>query len=404
MTASAHSAAPSALGYAAQIEHGLLALLNFAFREPASLTMEIFDDIETLAGGERSYTQIKNKPGTTRNLTDQSPDVWSTLDNWRAAWLDRAGREVQRFSLMTTQTAAPDSALAHLRPSSPQRSPAQAADRLTAAAETSVSETTSAARADFLALSPAERETMLRCVEVHDAATPSGHVEDQLLGLNTLRAATDPGRVPSLVAHLRGWWTARAIKHLHLVASGEPDRITSAELEEQIHDARRQHSDAALPVYDMADPQFTAEDLRPGSDDDMYLRQLWLIDASAQRKARARRSFQRAYAHRSLWGRRGLITDTELETYEEDLTEEWELHRDELAETPCTNEADERRQGMELLTRAELRVTLPLRAELHQPFVQRGTYHSLAHRRCLGWHPRWQPLLEAINATSGARP
>ncbi len=125
-TPSDHSAAAPALGYAAQIEHGLLTLLGFAFRDPASITLEVFDDIEALTGGERSYVQIKNKPGTVRPLTDSSEDLWSTLDSWRSAWLERSGQEAQRFCLVTTQTAAANSALAMLRPPPCDRSPEDA--------------------------------------------------------------------------------------------------------------------------------------------------------------------------------------------------------------------------------------------------------------------------------------
>ena len=131
---SGHSAAAPALGYAAQIEHGLLTLLGFAFREPASLSLEVLDDIEALTGRERAYIQIKNKPGTARSLTDSAEDLWSSLDNWLAAWLERSAEETQRFCLVTTQTAAANSALAMLRRAPCDRSPEEAAYRLQRAA------------------------------------------------------------------------------------------------------------------------------------------------------------------------------------------------------------------------------------------------------------------------------
>jgi hypothetical protein len=386
-----HSAAASALGYGAQIEHGLLTLLEFAFREPASLTLEVFDDIETLTGRERKYIQIKNKPGTVRSLTDASEDVWASVDNWRSAWLERSTDEAQRFCLVTTQTAAANSALAMLRPLAPDRSPDDAAHRLDRAAHESRNKATEAARQGFLALSRAEQEAFLRCVEVYDGSEDASHVQHQLLTHPKLRAITDPPYVASLVKHLRGWWAQRSLIHLHQVAAGEVDRITTDELEEQIHDARRQHADRALPVYDT--DTLSEEDLRPESDDDVYLHQLRVIDAPPPRQESARLNYQRAYAHRSLWGRRGLITDVELQRFETGLIEEWQLRRDELSLTPCTTETEEKQRGLALLTNVEIHVRLPLRAELHQPFVQRGTYHSLADRRRLGWHPRWEQLV-----------
>lgn len=390
MATSTHGAAPAALGYAAQLEHGLLELLGLAFGEPASMSLEVFDDIETLRGTERSFTQIKNKPGTSRDLTDMSGDVWSTLDGWREAWLTLAARETPRFALVTTQTAAPASALAALRPRPHPRSPEAAVDALERAAAESRSTDTAAARAEFLRLSGEERLALLRCVEVYDGIADASQVESRLLAVDKLQAAVDPTRVPALVRHIRGWWACRSLQHLHLVSQGHGDRITTAELEEQIHDGRRQLGHEALPVYDVLDD----EDRRPESDDDTYLHQLRLIDAPPHREVYARESYRRAYAHRSLWGRLGLITEAELERYERDLIEEWALHRDELAITPCRNAADEKHRGMELLGRAELRVHRPFRAELQAPFVQRGSYHSLADRRQLGWHPRWAALLD----------
>lgn len=386
---SSHSAAAPALGYAAQIEHGLLTLLGFAFREPASLTLEVFDDIETLSGREREYIQIKNKPGTARPLTDSAEDVWSSLDNWRQVWLERSAEETPRFCLVTTQTAAPNSALAMLRTAPAGRSPEEAAYRLERAAHESRNQITAEPRRRFLELGRDQQEALLRCVEVHDGTEDASQVHDRLLRNDKLRAATDATSVASLVKHLQGWWAQRSLIHLHRVASHRPDRITTAELEEQIHDGRRQHAQQSLPVYET----LPEEDLRPESDDDVYLQQLRLIDAPPDRQETARLNYQRAYAHRSLWGRRGLITDVELERYESGLIEEWQLHRDELDETPCTTETEEKRRGRTLITRVELHVRMPLRAELHQPFVQRGTYHSLADRRRLGWHPRWKQLI-----------
>ena len=224
---SGHSAAAPALGYAAQIEHGLLTLLGFAFREPASLSLEVLDDIEALTGRERAYIQIKNKPGTARSLTDSAEDVWSSLDNWLAAWLERSAEETQRFCLVTTQTAAANSALAMLRGAPCDRSPEEAAYRLQRAARDSRNQATAQARERFLALDRAEQDALLRCVEVYDGSEDASHIHQQLLANDKLRAATDPANVASLVQHLRGWWAHRSLIHLHRVAGGQQDRITT---------------------------------------------------------------------------------------------------------------------------------------------------------------------------------
>lgn len=391
MEGSKHSAAASALGYTAQIGHALLSLLDLAFRTPGSLTLELFDDVETLTGRERSLDQLKNKPGSTRELSDWSSDVWSTLDNWRLLWLKHAADEDLRFTLVTTQTAAEDSALALLRDSA-HRTPSmisRAAERLREVARTSKSEGTAESRTGYLALAEDEQEAMLRVVFVRDAAADASSLHERLLAVDKLRVAVAPGRLEALVDSLLGWWARRTLIHLHRVAQDQEDRIGTDELEEQVRDAQRVLSDDRLPVWQQLEP----DDMRPESEHDDYLRQLRLIGAPDRRLHRARDNYRRAYAHRSRWGRLGLVTDAEVEQFESALHEEWELHRDDLDLQRCRDDAEEQQRGMQLLGLMELHVQRWLRPGLQEPFVTRGTYHWLADRRQLGWHPRWDVLL-----------
>ena len=135
--ANPYSAAPSLLGYLAQVEYALLLTLK---RLDADLefdvSIETLDDIVFESDGEPAELfQSKHKVERTASLTDKSTDVWKTLHNWIAEGPSEASLTI------ITNAAAPDgSALSYLRGGSGRNAEA-ALTRLETAARTSQSKT-----------------------------------------------------------------------------------------------------------------------------------------------------------------------------------------------------------------------------------------------------------------------
>ena len=92
----------------------------------------------------------------------------------------------------------------------------------------------------------------------------------------------------------------------------------------------------------------------------------------------------------------------ELDKYEKRLAEEWELvfeaMRDDLGDD-ATEEAKEM-AARSVLAWAE-RTTIPIRPNVTEPFVSRGSFHMLSDEQRIGWHPEFRRRLALILSAKG---
>lgn len=109
------SAAPSALGYLAQVEYALLLTLQrldvvFDF----DVSIETLDDIvfhEAAGTSPPELFQSKHRVDRTASLSDSSPDIWKTLHNWAVEAPQGAN-----LTFLTNAIAPATSAAIRLRP------------------------------------------------------------------------------------------------------------------------------------------------------------------------------------------------------------------------------------------------------------------------------------------------
>ncbi|OEJ21924.1 hypothetical protein AR457_38990 [Streptomyces agglomeratus] len=116
MAQGSHDAAPNAVGYQHQTWWALVELLRSGPHRPdAAITLELYDDIALDdAGTPTELLQVKHHQASGRRLTDRAMDVWKTIQ----VWMDMASPgdpDGPALVLVTTQTAAPGSAMACLR-------------------------------------------------------------------------------------------------------------------------------------------------------------------------------------------------------------------------------------------------------------------------------------------------
>src|SRR5690348_15642856 len=99
-----HSAAGSALGYEFQSEWALVALLRRGMDEPfCELRVERLDDIQFGADPDdpSELQQTKHHITPTNDLSDNSVDVWRTLNVWMDV-LDLTAATLPSLTLVTT--------------------------------------------------------------------------------------------------------------------------------------------------------------------------------------------------------------------------------------------------------------------------------------------------------------
>jgi hypothetical protein len=380
---SVFSAAGPALGYLAQVDYALLAALErMDDEDDFAVSIETLDDIvfhDAETGDATEKWQSKHTIGQTRSLSDASTDLWKTLANWIA---EPSGPNT-RLVLLAVAEAGPTASLLRIGRG---RDVVGAQERLEHTARTSSSVGNAAYYAAFLGLSTEQRRALLDRVEIFDSVLPVAEVQPLLE--RAVRKSVKPQRRAALVDRLRGWWHKRAIAHLDAVARGLPDRIGAGELESELLEIGDALRDENLPidVLDMAEPT----DQEVSESDRIFVAQLRLVALSSERLRKCIYDHNRVFAQRSRWQRDRLLEVGELSRYDRELKESWE--RFFLPIGDDDQDVDEntvRRQARERFAELDRSSLAPIRRDVREGWVARGSLHVIADRLEIGWHPQW---------------
>jgi len=382
--ASRFGAAGPALGYLAQVDYALLAMLGRMDDEDSfSTSIETLDDIvfhDADTGNATEKWQSKHSIDGSRSLSDASGDLWKTIHNW----VVEPGDHGLRLVLLATARAG---ATASKLRAGKDRDVEGALVGLERTARESRSETNKPYYGAFLALSPAKRKALVERVEIIDEAATVANIGEDLA--RAVRKSVVARRRPALVQRLRGWWHARVIAHLDAVARGRPDRITVAELEDQLLGIADSLRDENLPIDVFGFPEPDEDEI--SDDDRIFVAQLRLVALASGRLRKCIYDHNRAFAQRSIWQRDQLLEIGELGRYDRELIEAWEsyflpLSDDQGAEV---TEAALRKQALERFGQLDASALAPIRRDVRAGFIARGSLHVIADRLEIGWHPRW---------------
>jgi hypothetical protein len=383
-SASEFSAAGPALGYLAQVDYALLAALErMDDEDDFVVSIETLDDIvfhDAESDEATAKWQSKHTIDQARSLSDASTDLWKTLANWIA----EPGDANTRLVLLAVASAGPTAAALRI---GADRNAAGAEQRLERTARTSASDSNAAYYAAFLALSTDQRRALLDRVEVFDGVLPVAEVQSLLE--RAVRKSVKPQRRAALVDRLRGWWHKRAIAHLDAVARGLPDRIGAGELESELLEIADALRDENLPidVLDMAEP--TEQEV--SESDRIFVAQLRLVALGSERLRKCIYDHNRAFAQRSRWQRDRLLEVGELSRYDRELKEAWERYFLPVGEhdDQGVDEDALRRRARERFAELDRSNLAPIRRDVREGWVARGSLHVIADRLEIGWHPQW---------------
>jgi hypothetical protein len=377
------SAAGPALGYLAQVDYALLAALERMDEEDDfAVSIETLDDIVFHDAGSDNPTekwQSKHTIQQARSLSDASTDLWKTLANW----VVEPGDPSTRLVLLAVAAAGTTAALLRV---GPERDVACAQKRLERTAKTSSSSRNAAYYGAFLGVTAEQRRSLLDRVQIFDGMLPIAEVQPLLE--RAVRKSVKPRRRAALVDRLRGWWHKRSIAHLDAVARGQPDRIGAGELESELLEIADALRDENLPidVLDMAEP--TEQEV--SQSDRIFVAQLRLVALGSERLRKCIYDHNRAFAQRSRWQRDKLLEVGELSRYDRELKEAWE--RFFLPVGDDDEDIDEeavRRQARERFAELDRSNLAPIRRDVREGWVARGSLHVIADRLEIGWHPQW---------------
>lgn len=380
-----HEASASAVGYLYQCRYALLAGLRAIPQRPQlSISIERFDDVAFDVRGEPTeLIQTKHHLGKAGGLSDASVDLWKTLRIW-STWVagDLNAPFRVSFYLLTTATAPVDSAASYLRAT--DRDENKADELLMGVIASSTSKENKLAYEAYSALPKGQRINLLGAVTVLDRSPNIINVRDEIM--REVYHAAPRDKLEQLTQRLEGWWFGVVIGAL--TGTG-PSSIPVLSIDQRVDELREEFKRDALPVDfgTATPPAAVVADL----DNRPFVRQLRMINIGASRVEYAIRDYYRASEQRSRWAREELLVDGELEQYERDLVEAWEprhaANLDEL--TPTCSTAKRIQLGQALFKWAEQEASYPLRS-VRERFLTHGSFHILANRYALGWHPDYK--------------
>jgi hypothetical protein len=391
MPPNTHDAAQSAVGYLYQSQWPLLELIRRAGEQQPdlALTLELHDDVSwEQEGTATELLQVKHHIGRQGGLGDKSVDLWKTLDVWMDAHppADPMGPVL---TLVTTSVAAEGSVAAHLRPL--PRSAAEARKLLDSAAKSSDNATTAATRQRYLQLEEADRDVFVGRIYVLDGAPQAGSsLEDAVRA--ALILALPLGHEDEFLEQLWGWW------HREAIALLRKDRATVScmDVRMKVQAIADGYKPDNLPT--LVEREDVTIDLEQTYGDHVFVEQLRWIAHTATTLQKAMVDYYRAYVQRARWVDRDLIEMGELESFEENLADEWERAFDAmivgLGET--ANEETKQQAGHALFQQVSNQTVVKVRERYAEQFFTRGQLHSFADVGRLGWHPEFEDRLKEM--------
>jgi hypothetical protein len=386
-----YSADASALGYLFQIRAALLLLIKFGKEHPdLAVSIEKIDDIAFEKNGSPiELIQTKHHVKAIASLSDVSTDLWKTIRIWASFIGENKYDPTElKLTLITTAQASDNSAASKLRLEN--RDAETALLMLTSIANSSISETNSAAYKEFLKLEEHERRKLIDCIVIFDRSPQI--CDTRNLILQELMYVTRPEFLESIYERLEGWWINKAITHLSDVAH---TCILHKELQEQINDLQEQFTQDNLPI-DFWE-EIILEEQKLNKDQRIFIEQLRLVAVSEPRIQKAISDYYRAFQQRSKWVREELLLGDELESYEKRLIDEWQRQhykiKEKLGVSPSEKGMVE--SGREVFNWMDS-ANINIRDKCTEPFVMRGSYHMLSNQLKVGWHLEFYKRLCAL--------
>jgi len=384
-----HNAASSALGYLYQSQWPLLELLRRSEERPDwAITVELYDDVAWEHGGTATeLLQLKHHLRTVRGLGDKDVDVWRTIKAWMDTQ-DVSDPEGPTLTVVTTQTAAADSAVAALRPQ--ERNVMRALELLEAAAAESTAEVSAGWRRRFLDLDPAARAIFVGRIYVLDAAPAIGDLDAAVR--RVLRWALPRGHEDIFMELMWAWWHGKVVEMLQ----GQRRHVNAVDVALKVDELRDQFSRGNLPTLvqpEHFDPAEEAAYL-----DRCFVQQLRWVGMPARLIQIAIIDYYRAYVQTARWIDDDLIGLDELETFEARLRDEWEREYEWMVADlpPDADDEAKRRAGLRLLRETLDRTGIRVRERYDEAFFCRGKHHELADTGRVGWHPDFADRVEAM--------
>lgn len=383
------SATEAALGYLYQVRLALLSSLQrLAKDEVFAVYLETLDDVVFEQDGSAlELLQLKHHRERSANLTDASTDLWKSFRVWMEGRANGTIPEDARLYLITTSSVGRDSSISYLM--CENRNEDEALKQLQITVSTSTNQTNAPAYSLFRNLLPDAQAALVSSITILPNAPNINDVGEALRV--QARLSVKRSHLESFLSRLEGWWYRRTVGQL---IAPDTHPILSNEIESTVDDLREQFKDEALPVdQDILEVEVDSA----AYEDRTFVRQVRLTDIGRQRILFAIRDYYRAFEQRSRWIREDLILIGDLDKYERCLREEWEFQFARIADEI----GDDATEQMKRAAAQKIYIWMedsdfPIRSQVRERSITRGSFHILSDGLKVGWHPEFMNRLQQV--------
>jgi hypothetical protein len=391
-------ASSSALGYLHQCRCALLLALQRDDGPNLGLSIEKFDDIalhDPNIGVANVVELRQHKLHLSRQgkLGDMSLDIWKTLRIWAEAVLTKQiDLDRVQFCLVTTSVATDQNSARWLRPSPHPRQPDEARQKLEQAGAASTNAVVALAHATLQKLTTNQRENLFNAIFLLDGGLDATAVR-QAINRCIWSACIEKHR-DAFIDRLEGWWINLVVQHL---SEPRPDLIPIHVVQSMVHEIGAHFRRESLPDDLLDEP--IPDGAITANNETNFVRQLALIGISPARMRLALEDHYRAFTQRSKWAKEQLLGFDEETKFESRLVSGWHERFLIMAEAVPPNSDDPilAHHGSKLyewfVTDAPAVSQLRFRPDFQSEYMTKGSYHMLADKLRVGWHPHYEVRL-----------
>ena len=402
------SAKEQMLGYFYQPLYALYKLMQIDIAdEPDSfIIIENLDDIEFRSNIDAlKLIQTKHHIKSQGSISDRSSDLWKTI----RIWTDRIVNDEVKldnviFSLVTTSTAFENSIASKLRVEN--RNTQEALSTIQKIAEEGYinaqkrqnnPELKKHENEDaYIAFYKLDKNTQKKFISKIYICDSSSTIEYIVSNIEKkLQYACNSSDRKYFAEKLTGWWIIRVITSL---LDKKQEQITKFELDDKIEEFKEEFKRGSLPIdYENEFNDISEDNLT--HNEKIFIEQLKTIKVTPKTISDAICDYYRAYNQRGLWVRKSKILNSHLEEYDTRLTNEWSREFENMISNIDENcpENVQEKQGRDLYNTIGNK-TLPIcEAENHKikgHYIMRGSFHMLANKVHIGWHPNYKDKME----------
>lgn len=379
------------LGYYYQVLYSLYLML--AKRDIPNLTMKLegLDDLEIICSGNLHLIQLKHHNTDGNSLSDRSLDFWKTIRVWSTEIAQDKIREVNNtiFSLVTTGKISDKSFLLKLKDGSTRNTKYALEEMIRISADQSVDSTKKYYEA-FSCLTENQKKLLVDNIYIIDQEYNIVSVLDLIK--SQLKYSALPNTVDALSDGVIGWWLKQCII---LSSNSGQSEIRDRDLQNEIWSIIETLKQDNLPdnfVLDVIKNPLNEYEKH------VFFKQLKLIALGNRSLLKAINDFRKAYGQKNKWLQDGLIMPDELEKYENNLYDNWNRMFSIVVDKNDGTENSQKliQAGQDFYNEFIGKTHPSIRPNYSSGYYPIGSYHMLADKKLIGWHPNYENLIDDV--------